>query len=183
MPSLDAKHVVLVDCWYTSYNETCPPPVRWPLAALAIALNFLKANAKSTTISLQKWAPLEPKFGKLNVDVAYFVDVGVGATATVIRDEKGTFLAGQCRRISMAGDAITWGATAKRDGLLFANNMGFHRVEAESDSLEVMNFCSGQNTWWEPAATIFVECLDIGESIGKANFMHCFRSANQVRMC
>uniref|UniRef100_N1R271 F-box domain-containing protein n=1 Tax=Aegilops tauschii TaxID=37682 RepID=N1R271_AEGTA len=34
---------------------------------------------------------------------------------------------------------------AMRDGLILANTMGFNRVEVESDSLSVVNYCQGQN--------------------------------------
>ena len=71
-------------------------------------------------------------------------------------------------------------ATAMRDGLVFANSLGFPRVEAESDSLNVINFCDGQSRWWDAATAIFAECVDVSSLIGKVIFKHCFRSSNQV---
>ena len=64
--------------------------------------------------------------------------------------------------------------------LLFANSLGFSRIEAESDSLQVINFCSGQTRWWDEAAVLFAECIDICSSIGKVTFKHCLRSCNNV---
>ena len=66
-----------------------------------------------------------------------------------------------------------------RDGLVFANALGCNRVEAELDSLQVINFCNGQTTWWGAAAAISAECLDTSNSIGKVIFKHCYRSCNQ----
>ena len=40
-----------------------------------------------------KWSRPEAKFIKLNVDVAFFIEEGVGATTTIIRDEWRNFLA------------------------------------------------------------------------------------------
>lgn len=67
-----------------------------------------------------------------------------------------------------------------RDGLALANSLGFNRVEEESDSLQVINFCSGQTRWWDSAAAIFAECLDISSLIGKVIYKHCPRSCNQA---
>ncbi|KAF6994308.1 hypothetical protein CFC21_011040 [Triticum aestivum] len=81
---------------------------------------------------------------------------------------------------SFVADIITIAALAMRDGLVFANALGCNRVEAESDSLQVINFCNGQTTWWDIAAPIFGECLDTSNSIGKVIFKHCYRSCNQA---
>lgn len=73
---------------------------------------------------------------------------------------------------------MTMEAMAMRDGLNLVNNLGFQCVEAESDSLNVIEFCNGQNIRWDAAAALFAECVDISVSIGKVNFKHCYRSAN-----
>lgn len=39
----------------------------------------------------------DPKFIKANVDAAFFEEEGLGATAVVLRNGKGQFLAAQCR--------------------------------------------------------------------------------------
>ena len=54
----------------------------------------------------------DPKFVKLNVDAAYSEDEGMGATAAVIRDERGTFLAAQCKLVTHAADVVTTEAMA-----------------------------------------------------------------------
>ena len=71
-------------------------------------------------------------------------------------------------------------ATATRDGLAFVNSLGFNRIEAELDSLQVINFCSGHTRFWNEDAAQFAECVDIGSAIGKVMFKHCFRSCNQA---
>lgn len=67
-----------------------------------------------------------------------------------------------------------------RDGLLLANSLGCNVVEAESDSREVINFCTGGTQWWDSAAAIYAECLDTANLIGKVKFKHCRREANGV---
>lgn len=70
----------------------------------------------------------------------------------------------------------------KRDGLSLANSLGFgcNSVEAESDSMEVINFCTGSTQWWDSAAAIYAELLDITSLIGKVKFKHCNRKVNGV---
>ena len=64
--------------------------------------------------------------------------------------------------------------------MILANSLGFHNIEAESDSSDVVQFCNGQNQWWDAAAAIFAECLDLATGIGRVKFKHCGRSANEV---
>ena len=117
---------------------------------------------------------------KLNVDASFHMDEGAGAIAAVLRDSNGNFLAAQCRFIPYAADVVTTEAMAMRNGLIFANSLGFSRVEAESDSLTVIDYCTGQTRWWDAAAMIFADCVDVSSSIGKVKFKHCIRSCNQA---
>ena len=99
-----------------------------------------KQNREDTE---HRWKRPDPKFVKVNVDAAFYQDAGAGATAAIIRDEKGQFLAAQCKYNDCASDATAMEARAMRDGLQFANSLGFNRVEAESDSLK--SFSSAQD--------------------------------------
>ena len=47
---------------------------------------------------------------------------------------------------------------AMRDGLELTYYLGFHQIEAQSYSHELINFYTGQNMWWAAAATIFAAC-------------------------
>ena len=92
-----------------------------------------------------KWRKPEARYIKLNVDASFLADEGSGATTAVLRDEKGRFIVAQCKFIQFAADVVTTEAMAMRDGLNLANTLGFNRVEAESDSLSVVNCCQGQD--------------------------------------
>ena len=101
-------------------------------------------------------------------------------TGAVLWDDKGRFIAAQRRFIPVAADVSVVEARAMRDGLNLANSLGFNRIEAESDSLSMMNYCQGQNQWWDAAAAIFEKCIDTKTSIGKVIFLRCYRDANSV---
>ena len=128
--------------------------------------------ASSCTVVLPetRWSKSDPRYTKLNVDAAFFADEGLGATAAVLRDDRGNFVVAQCKFIPYAADAIITKAMVMRYGLAFANSLGFNCIEAESDSLEVINFYTGHTRWWHEAATLFAEC---GTMIGKVTFKHC----------
>mgnify|MGYP000964132165 CR=1 FL=1 len=40
--------------------------------------------------------------------------------------------------------------------------------------------CDGQARWWDEAAAIFAECVDLSSLIGKVKFQYCPRSCNQA---
>ena len=98
----------------------------------------------------------------------------------MLRDDRGNFIAGFCKYISLAADVVTIEAMALQDGLILANSLGFNRVEAESDLLNIINSCRVQDQWWDAAAAIFAECIDLSTSIGNVIFSHCFHEANSV---
>ena len=149
------------------HNESVPPQWGWPLSVLSIACNHQRASSSTPSSPEAKWSKPDPQFIKLNVDAAFYPDEGVGAIAAILRDVRGNFVAAQCKFIPFAADVITTEALAMRDGLVFANSLGFNRLEAESDSLQVINFCNGQTRWWDSAAAIFAECVDTSSLIGK----------------
>lgn len=99
-PNLDVKQVIAVGGWYlwwlwhqfTHYGKP-PPPARWPIYVLAITNNFQEANMKKQNVQEQRWIKPEPRFVKLNVDAAFQLDEGAGATPVVLRDNNGNFLA------------------------------------------------------------------------------------------
>lgn len=85
---------------------------------------------------------------KLNVDASYHRDEGEGATGVVIHDARGNFITGSCVLIYRSSDATTTESLAMKHGLTLATSLGLQRIIAESNSLEVVNACTGTNPWW-----------------------------------
>ena len=73
--------------------------MRWPMSVLAIANNFHRANEKNRVTNEQRWLKPSSNFVKLNVDASFYADEGAGASAAILRDEKGNFLAARCKYI------------------------------------------------------------------------------------
>ena len=118
----------------------------------------------------KRWTKPELRFVKLNVDAAYHTDEGAGTATAILRDIRGNFIAASSIYYPIAANVVTSEAMAMRDGLAFANTMGFHAIEAESDSLEIINFCTRHDHWWDAATTVYAEILDLATDMGKVNF-------------
>jgi hypothetical protein len=56
-------------------------------------------------------------------------------------------------------------AIAMKEGLSLANSIGCNWVLAELDSLEVVQACDGEDSWWVETAAIYADCVDIVFSI------------------
>ena len=65
-----------------------------------------------------------------------------------------------------------------KQGLILANEMGLHSIQIESDLVEVINACSGQDRIWNEASAIYADCFILAGMIGLVQFSHCFREAN-----
>jgi ribonuclease HI len=71
-------------------------------------------------------------------------------------------------------------ALAMQDGLELATKLGCNRVQAESDSTEVIEACNSGYRWWSEESAVFADCVDLSSSIGEVSFKHCLREANGV---
>jgi ribonuclease HI len=71
-------------------------------------------------------------------------------------------------------------ALAMRGGLELAIKLGCNRVQADSDSTEVVEACNGGDRWWSEESAVFTDCVDLASSIGVVSFKHCPRDANGV---
>jgi hypothetical protein len=58
--------------------------------------------------------------------------------------------------------------------------IGFNKVEAESDVLEVIQMCAGDERIWNDATTIYAEIMTTAGNIGEVEFLHCNRELNNV---
>lgn len=98
----------------------------------------------------------------------------------MLRDFQGRFVADTTTYIPNVTSAAAADAVAMKEGLALANRFGCNDVVAESDSLEVIEACSGQEAWWGDSSAVFADCVDLAAQIGRVSFNHCRREANEV---
>jgi ribonuclease HI len=129
---------------------------------------------------VDKWSKPLSDHVKVNADASFFDDIKSGAVSAVIRDSKGMFISGSYSYLKHVESASTAEAITMRDGLKLAKNLGCNAVQVESDSMEDINACTGEEMWWSSCAAIYVECVDSISVIGKVTFKHCSRETNKV---
>jgi ribonuclease HI len=187
LPQITVRELVAVACWYIwwirrrrTHDDPVPPVKYRATSILGLTANFIKSLSHAAASSGAKWMRPLSNYVKLNVDAAFLADVHVGATAAVIRDDKGQFLVGSCAYLEHVESAATAEAIAMRNGLELAVSLGCNRVEAESDAVDVINACNGEEMWWSSAAAIYADCISSIATLGEVKFRHCPRESNEV---
>jgi hypothetical protein len=143
--------VIVITCWYrwwirrwSTNNELVPPIFRCKMSILAMAAHSKKASSKPLDNGATSWSRPLPRQVKINVDAAFCADQAEGAVGVVARDYKGQFIAAATRHLPHVSSVMMAEALAMKDGLSLANRLGCNSVLAESDSLEMIQACSGE---------------------------------------
>jgi hypothetical protein len=66
-------------------------------------------------------------------------------------------------------------AMAMHAGISFANGLGLQTIIAESDSMETIEACIGEEAWLNESAAIFADCVDLLAQIGAITFKNFLR--------
>lgn len=117
---------------------------------------------------------------KLNIDAAFSVEEGTGATGAVIRDDYGKFIPARSCGIAHVPNAPTAEARALRDGLILASQTGCNGVVLNSDCMEVVDIMKNGGNSIGPAAVICEECSFLAQNFSRILFDHCPRESNSV---
>ena len=140
------KKLVATACWYTWWErrriargELVQTTARSAQGIAAIVLNYARAAKPASKIRRHGWERPADGFVKLNVDAAFSVDQGRGATGAVIRDDQGRFISASACAISYIADAPTAEARSIRNGLILASNSGCNNIIVNSDCMEVIH--------------------------------------------
>jgi ribonuclease HI len=181
------KETVTVTCWYLwwmrrrrTHDEEVPPLNRCKMSILSITANAMRAAEKRLTISPARWIRPEPRKVKINVDASYHSDLHAGAVGVVIRDYQGQFIAARCCFLSHVASATLAEAIAMKEGLSLALNRGCNSIIAESDSMETIEACTGEQLWWSESSAIYADCVDMASTFESISFNHIPREANKV---
>jgi ribonuclease HI len=184
---INVQEVISIGAWYIwwlrrrqTHGEQVPPVRSCVNSIRAIAANAARSNRPTTALKMTSW--LEPRAGflKLNVDAAFSASDHMGAAGMILRDGQGGFVAAKTRHLPQVSSVAMAEALAMSHGLSFARSLGYHAIEAESDSLEVIQLCSGEERIWNEATAVYADILEQASQIGKVEFTHCGRDLNSV---
>jgi ribonuclease HI len=157
-----------------------PPIHKCKLSILSIVANSAKIGSQIPGEEAKKSKRPAPRQVKLNVDASFHPDVAAGAVGAVLRDYKGTFIAASTKYIPHVSSVEAAEALAMREGLALAIEVGCNNIQADSDSMDVIEACSGEEAWWNESAATYADCMDMVATIGSVSFSHCPREANVV---
>jgi ribonuclease HI len=144
----------------------------------AIAANAARANTSTSSQRRRCWTRPLANLVKVNVDAAFSIENQSGASGVIIRNNQGILLAASTTLLPHVSSASMAEATTMLHGLTLANSLGYSDVEAESDSLKVIQICGGMERIWNDATAIYADILNQAGSIGKVVFSHCGRDTN-----
>jgi hypothetical protein len=97
-----------------------------------------------------------------------------------MRDSAGRFIAASTVYIPNVASVAAAETMAMREGLALANRLGCNNVLMESDSVETVEACSGDEAWWGENSAIYADCVDLATLLGNVTFKYCSREANGV---
>lgn len=179
------KETIVIACWYLwwirrrkTHDDVVPSMPHCKMSVLAIAANSAKIHKK--TPGGEKWCKPDVQQIKVNVDGSFHADSLSGSIGAILRDHSGNFIAAYTLYLPSVSSAKAAEARAMKEGLDLANRMGCSNIVAESDSMEIIDACTGESTWFDESAAIFADCVDMATLIGKVSFVHCPRNANRV---
>jgi ribonuclease HI len=120
--------------------------------------------------------------GKLmiNIDAAFDVDSGRGATGVVIRDYTGHCIAASQLFLPHVVDAPMAEAYALREGLVLAQRIGCNSFSIQTDCAKVVETMQNGGFSATSSAAIFDDCIILCSGFGSVSIEHCNRGANQV---
>jgi ribonuclease HI len=179
------KETIVITFWYIwwirrrkTHEDVVPSMSHCKMSMLAIAANSAKVQNKSS--GGEKWSKPDVREIKVNVDGSFHYDSLTGLVGAVLRDNYGKFIAAYSLFLPHIPSAKDAEARAMKEGLDLANRMGCSHIVAESDSMEIIEACTGESTWFDESAAVFVDCVDIATLIGQVSFRYCPRDANRV---
>ena len=147
-----------------------------------LALTNFFVNASSPEASMKKvvWSCPPRGFVKLNVDASFDHDLLRCSMGTILRDDKGRFIAGGNQKIDFCADVLMAEALALKCGLTPAQRAGCNRLVINSDNMEVTETMNDGGQSAGAAAAIFDDCYHYACDFVTARFKHCNREANKV---
>ncbi|KAI4994178.1 hypothetical protein ZWY2020_029226 [Hordeum vulgare] len=150
------------------------------MGILALTTNFVNAPSPKASMRREGWSHPPRGFLKLNVDASFDHDLLRGTMGTVLRDDKGRFIAGGNNKIDHCVDVLIGEALTLKFGLTLAQKAGCNRLIINSDNLEVIETMKDGGRSAGAAAAIFDDYFLYACDFVATRFEHCNREANKV---
>jgi ribonuclease HI len=187
MDNVGFAELVLIAGWYIwwerrqkVHGENIQTPLRSAMSIMVLAKNYMNVLKKPDAKQREGWKkPLEGKV-LVNVDAAFDVDSGKGATGVVIRDCTGGCIACLQTFLPHVVDAPMVEAYAFRDGLTLAQQIGIQNFTIQTDCAQVVETMKNGGFSATSSAVIYDDCMILWSGFGNVSVECCNREANQV---
>jgi ribonuclease HI len=185
--NIGLAEIVLIAGWYIwwerrqlVHGEKVQTTFRSAMSIRVLAMNYMKVLKKQDKKPEDRWKkPLEGLV-MINIDAAFELDSGRGATGVVIRDYTGSCIAALQTFLPHVVDAQMAEAYALRDGLMLAQQIGVQNFVVQSDCVQVVETMRNGGFSATSSAAIYDDCSILWSGFGNVSIEHCNRGANQV---
>jgi hypothetical protein len=125
--------------WHGEAGRSIDQSIKWALDTTMDLRHVGKDKAAKPIRAAPWWKSPYHGAVKLNVDAAFRLDNGEGATACVVRDSSGSLIRAQAIWYEFGSSSLIMEAEALRDGVRLALDMGLQIIVMDTDALEVVN--------------------------------------------
>lgn len=127
------------------------------------------------------WTKPSEGFVKVNLDAAFYAELGRGAWGCVARTSQGEFIAACAGKLDHLASPLQAEATACVQAIEAANEMGIHQVIFESDSLQLVNATNSGDHDLSSIGVMLPEARSLCfASFDAFHFHFCKRSCNSI---
>lgn len=154
--------------------------VKWSIDMAFDLWELSRPKKGALTTSKKRWQPPPMGWIKCNIDGAFDPTQGQGATAAVLRDERGSFQGGRAQWYSHGLDALMMESLACRDGMAYARERGVRRLLVETDNQELVKLWEAGANQRSNVAAFIKECRDISLCFPDFRIAFSPRSCNRV---
>lgn len=124
------------------------------------------------------WCPLVAGMIKFNFDASFFNDTKISVSRVIARNTEGQLMGACAYSHSFIANVFVAEALVCERAILFAVDLGFHRVVIEGDSLTVIKNLNSGAAGHSILNPIFHDILSYRHSFIAINFNHVFHEAN-----
>ncbi|XP_027155450.1 uncharacterized protein LOC113777063 [Coffea eugenioides] len=143
--------VILWNLWNNRNGAIFDGPYRDPLSLISLSIAFLnqfnEANSKDkfnkpislkSRLSIGHWIRPNAGFVKANFDGAVFMDDKSSGVGVIIRDDKGSFIAGLSKKNLGILEPNVVESYAAKHAIQLLHDLGFNKIVLEGDSQKVI---------------------------------------------
>ncbi|MBA0722514.1 hypothetical protein Golax_003187, partial [Gossypium laxum] len=131
-------------------------------------------------VGLDCWKPPQDSWVKLNFDAAYKIQTKRSCLGFIIRNERGKVMGSGVTLHGNILDAFLAEARTCYQGLFFAKETGFVKVEVEGDSKTVIEKINQERFYRADLDSVIIDIKSTGRTFHQIRFKHVRREANWV---